>query len=255
MPTATQEALADEKEKSILEEHKQRFSAMKLAPDGIEPCDANGEKLVAGTRVQLFGLQARPDLNNTYGRIVTYNTERGRFGVQREAMLERNGQITFGWVDMEVEAPMAVKPEKLRIAPRLPAAIGTAAGSRRAYAQDAKYVLDWLDSGGHIEARHPVNHDTVLTLACAVGASTLVSALVERGADVEARAKNETTPLMYAAFGGHAEIVRTLLSGGARVDAVNGDGRTALSDATRANHVEVAAMLREAAAAGSGANY
>ena len=61
--------------------------------------------------------------------------------------------------------------------------------------------------------------------------------IVERGADAEARAKNETTPLMYAAFGGHAEIVRTLLSGGARVDAVTGDGRTAL-DVSIAEHLK-----------------
>jgi len=229
---------ADEKEKAILNEQTQRFSAMKLATDGFEPCDSNGEKVVAGTRVQLFGLQARPDLNNTYGRIVTYNAARGRFGVQREEMIDdsqRTGQILFVWVGMEQEAPIAVKPEKLRIAPRLPAAIGTAAGSRRAYALNAKYVLDWLDTGGHIEARHPVCHDTVLTLACAVGASSwassLVRALVERGANVNVRALKETTPLMYAAFEGHSEIVHTLLSAGARVNAVNSDGRTALGDA------------------------
>ena len=205
----------DEKMRAILEEQTQRFTAMELAPEGFEPCDANGEKLVAGTRVQLFGLTKQPHLNNSYGRIVTYSKERGRFGVQREEMVVEDGQVLFGWVDLEDEAPMAVKPEKLRIAPRLPAAIGTAVGSRRGYAQDAKYVLDWLDSGGHIEARHPVYHDTVLTLACANGASALASALVQRGADVEARAIKETTPLMYAAFGGHVEIVRMLLSAGA----------------------------------------
>ena len=244
---------ADEKDKSILKEQTQRFSAMKLATDGFEPCDSNGEKLVAGTRVQLFGLQARPDLNNTYGRIVTYNAARGRFGVQREEMVDdskRTGQILFVWVGMEQEAPIAVKPEKLRNAPRLPAAIGTAAGSRRAYALNAKYVLDWLDTGGHIEARHPVCHDTVLTLACAVGASALVCALVERGANVNARALKETTPLMYAAFAGHSEIVHTLLSAGARVNAVNSDGRTALNDAMMNCHTEVATMLREFGAFG-----
>ena len=259
MPTAmsysdvVQGITADEKDKSILNEQTQRFSAMKLATDGFEPCDSNGEKLVAGTRVQLFGLQARPDLNNTYGRIVTYNAARGRFGVQREEMIDdsqRTGQILFVWVGMEQETPIAVKPEKLRIAPRLPAAIGTAAGSRRAYALNAKYVLDWLDTGGHIEARHPVCHDTVLTLACAVGASSLVRALVERGANVNVRALKETTPLMYAAFEGHSEIVHTLLSAGARVNAVNSDGRTALGNAMMKCHAEVAAMLREAGAFG-----
>lgn len=263
MPTAmsysdvVQGITADEKEKAILNEQTQRFSAMKLATDGFEPCDSNGEKVVAGTRVQLFGLQARPDLNNTYGRIVTYNAARGRFGVQREEMIDdsqRTGQILFVWVGMEQETPIAVKPEKLRIAPRLPAAIGTAAGSRRTYALNAKYVLDWLDTGGHIEARHPVCHDTVLTLACAVGASSwassLVRALVERGANVNVRALKETTPLMYAAFEGHSEIVHTLLSAGARVNAVNSDGRTALGDAMMNCHAEVAAMLREVGAFG-----
>ena len=63
MPTAmsysdvVQGITADEKEKAILNEQTQRFSAMKLATDGFEPCDSNGEKLVAGTRVQLFGLR------------------------------------------------------------------------------------------------------------------------------------------------------------------------------------------------------
>ena len=65
--------------------------------------------------------------------------------------------------------------------------------------------------------------------------SALFSALIERGANVEARAAKETTGLMYAAFTGHAEIVRMLLDneGFVEVNTADVDGHTALHFAAR----------------------
>ena len=42
-----------------------------------------------GARVEIFGLRAKPELNNTFGRIISYNADRDRFGVQREELVRR----------------------------------------------------------------------------------------------------------------------------------------------------------------------
>lgn len=240
--------LTDAYDKQILQSQRERFS-MKLTDDGRELHDADGKQLVAGARVQIFGLRAKPALNNTFGRVVTYQAARGRFGVQLESLVydARTGHQTFMWSN---EPPIAIKHENLRAAPRLPAAVGTAAGSRRDYARNIEYVIDWLDSGGDIEARCPVHNDTLLTLACASGSEALVGELLRRGADVEAAARSQTTALMYtASLTGSVPIAKLLLDAGASVGKVDDFGRDALYKATDEGHKALAKLLREHGAA------
>jgi ankyrin repeat protein len=54
--------------------------------------------------------------------------------------------------------------------------------------------------------------------------------------------------LIEAAQNGRAEEVQALLEGGADVNAKDDDGQTALTVATQAGHTEIAEMLKKAGA-------
>ena len=78
--------------------------------------------------------------------------------------------------------------------------------------------------------------------------STLISALLAKGADVNARSAEGKTALLLAAEKGRDETVRTLLESGAEVDAADAAGQTALERAAREGHRDVVADLRRAGA-------
>ena len=233
-------AATDAEEKDVLQQQTERFGAMELAPGRVVH-DAVGKVCKAGERVEIFGLQGKPELNNTFGRIVSYMADRGRFGVQREEFVHDGEMSYFMWSE---DPPISLKPQNVRLASRMPAAIGTAAGSRRAEARDCKCVLDWLDAGGDIEARHPAHNDTVLTMAVAAGAKELVDQLLKRKADVEATARSNTTALMYAAGEGSYGIVKMLLDASACVGTKDAFGHDALYIARDKDHRAVAKLLR-----------
>ena len=52
-----------------VQKQTEHVARMQLAPDVL---DANGNKVAAGARVEIFGLQSKPALNNTFGRVVAY---------------------------------------------------------------------------------------------------------------------------------------------------------------------------------------
>src|SRR5262245_37237519 len=67
-----------------------------------------------------------------------------------------------------------------------------------------------------------------LVSAAAQGNTEVVKALLARGANIEAHANDDWTPLTIASREGHLETVRVLLESGARVDSHEGGGNTAL---------------------------
>ena len=67
-----------------------------------------------------------------------------------------------------------------------------------------------------------------LNSAIARGHAAVARALIEGGANIEARNADGATPLIIAAFFGHEEIVRMLVHAGANLDAHNKMGYTAL---------------------------
>ena len=75
------------------------------------------------------------------------------------------------------------------------------------------------------------------------GYKDMVRLLLERGADVGARAKKQFTPLHNAALNGHDEVVRLLLERGADIGARNSDGDTALDLANRSDRAEEIARI------------
>ncbi len=79
----------------------------------------------------------------------------------------------------------------------------------------------------------------------AVSAGNLdrVQKLVVQGADVNARAAREETPLMYAALAGQGDIVNYLLQRGADIKARNASGMTTLHAAAYAGNTDIVSLL------------
>jgi parallel beta-helix repeat protein len=83
--------------------------------------------------------------------------------------------------------------------------------------------------------------------AASGGYADTVEALLEAGADVDAKALG-FTPLMSAVKLGRVETVKALLAAGADVNAEGADGRTALMIAKVEGHTEIAKLLKKAGA-------
>jgi ankyrin repeat protein len=75
------------------------------------------------------------------------------------------------------------------------------------------------------------------------GNGDVVEALLDAGAELEARQQEGFTPLMGAAAGGVREIVERLIAAGAETDPCNDAGKTALDFARERGHAHLEALL------------
>jgi len=75
------------------------------------------------------------------------------------------------------------------------------------------------------------------------GHTAASKALVEHGADLQARSKGGFTPLLFGVRNGHIDTVRHLLSAGASVNDAAPDGTSALAMAVINANYELAALL------------
>lgn len=80
---------------------------------------------------------------------------------------------------------------------------------------DTEKVLALLKDGIDVNTTFPIVRTHALMVAAAFGHVDTVSALIERGADVNAKDLTGWTPLHAAAFKGNMQIVRLLLEKGA----------------------------------------
>jgi ankyrin repeat protein len=149
------------------------------------------------------------------------------------------------------------------------AAVGDAEAVRRAWASDpaarsgrspdgwpALHLAAHFDRGEAVEALLAAGADvgmrsdndesnSALHAALAGRAGLrVVTALLARGADVNARDGGGYTPLHIAAFGGDVAVINTLLARGASAEARANDGRTALAIAEDKGHAQAARRLR-----------
>ena len=89
---------------------------------------------------------------------------------------------------------------------------------------------------------------TSLFLASHNGHVEIVKLLLEAGAKVNAKGKNDMTALYLASLNNQTEIVKLLLEAGAKVDAKDNYGDTALYIASLRNNTEIVKLLLEAGA-------
>ncbi len=108
-----------------------------------------------------------------------------------------------------------------------------------------KDVTDEIDRDKSLLQAHSPDGWTPLHLAAFFGQSDLAGALLDRGADVNARSTNSmrNTPLHAAAAGGQIELMRMLLTRGADPNASQEGGWTALHSAAQSGNGEMIELL------------
>lgn len=86
---------------------------------------------------------------------------------------------------------------------------------------------------------------TALTGAVSQNHNEIVKILVSRGAQVDHGYEGGFTPLMHAAFAGNVELVSFLLQNGADPNAKNDEGKTPLTFAQERNNSQIIELLRK----------
>ena len=81
-------------------------------------------------------------------------------------------------------------------------------------------------------------HDAVRS-----GDLSKIQGLVVQGADVNAKAARDETPLIIASLGGKGEIANYLLQRGADIDARNSSGLSSLHAAAYAGYTDIVSLL------------
>jgi ankyrin repeat protein len=102
-----------------------------------------------------------------------------------------------------------------------------------------------LERGADINARARTKFkNTPLQTALLTGQLATAKLLLERGADPLVRQSRGFTPLQEVALLGRRDLVDLLLAAGAEINSRADDGRTAVTEALRGKHPELADYLR-----------
>ncbi|KAM9716168.1 ankyrin-3-like [Menidia menidia] len=104
------------------------------------------------------------------------------------------------------------------------------------------------DHNADVESKMMVNRTTEsgftpLHIAAHYGNINVATLLLNRGAAVDFKARNDITPLHVASKRGNGNMVRMLLERGAKIDARTKDGLTPLHCGARSGHEQVVEML------------
>ncbi len=104
--------------------------------------------------------------------------------------------------------------------------------SEAAFTGDIAAMKQGLAGGADPNAKDPQSGNTLLAAAALMGHTEIVTLLLEHGADVNARSRDDGTALHAAAFLGRTETVKLLLEKGADTTLRNNMGGTAIAGAT-----------------------
>lgn len=107
---------------------------------------------------------------------------------------------------------------------------------------DMIIVKALIDAGADINAKDPYG-ETLLHIASVRGFQKIISLLIAEGADVNARDGRALTPLHAAAWGGHTETAALLIANGAEINARGDDGVTPLLVSTLSGRNETMELL------------
>lgn len=105
-------------------------------------------------------------------------------------------------------------------------------------------IARYLEQGANVAARNRFG-STPLLLAAGNGHRKAVRVLLDAGSDINHRNLAGSTPLIRAAEGGHRRIAKMLIEAGAAVDAVNNKGVSALTAAAFSGDDDVVEKLLE----------
>ncbi len=97
---------------------------------------------------------------------------------------------------------------------------------------DLKFVQKAVTEGMDVNAKNPVTGDPLLFTAALMGHTQVMTLLMEKGADINARKGDGNTALHAAAFLGRTEAVELLLKHDADVNIRNNQGGSAMDNAT-----------------------
>jgi uncharacterized protein len=114
-----------------------------------------------------------------------------------------------------------------------------------AFAGNVENAKLLLDRGADVNARaHTKFRNTPLQAALLTGQYDVTKLLLERGADVLVRQNSGFTPMHSAAFLGRLDLLQLLLDHGAELNSRTDDGRTPISEATRRNQTKAVEFLK-----------
>lgn len=155
------------------------------------------------------------------------------YGGLRKAVLDEDADLVSLYLDAGVPATSGDRRRGL-----LDEAIGTG---------NVEVVKLLLGKGANANGEDYGGRPLVMWVA-ADKESTLLAALLDAGADPNARAAESQTPLISASIGGNLGNVELLLKRGAEVNARMSSGTTALGMAVALGHVAIVRKLIEAGA-------
>lgn len=102
-----------------------------------------------------------------------------------------------------------------------------------------------LDRGADVNARaHTQFRNTPLQAALLTGQYDVTKLLLDHGADVLVRQNKGFTPMHSAAFLGRLDLLQLLLDHGAELNSRTDDGRTPISEAMRRNQTKAVEFLK-----------
>ncbi|KAJ6440942.1 Delta(8)-fatty-acid desaturase [Purpureocillium lavendulum] len=100
-----------------------------------------------------------------------------------------------------------------------------------------------IQRGANVDARNTSDGTIALVCAARNGHESSVRLLIDSGADVNAQDRSSHTALQMAAQNGHESSVRLLIDSGADVNAQDGSGHTALHWAAQNGHQAIVRLL------------
>ena len=89
-------------------------------------------------------------------------------------------------------------------------------------------VRQHIAAGTNLDVQHEVNKSTALIVAATFGKTATSLALIEGGADLEAKNSDGATALQIAAFLCREEVVKALIAAGANLNSRDNSNTTAL---------------------------
>lgn len=170
-----------------------------------------------------------------------------------KALLDQKPVLTFfeacGVGDVEAMKRFLVKDPKLATSW---IEFGWSALHLAAFSGKPEGVRLLLDRGANVEARARTKFkNTPLQAALLCGQYETAKLLLENGADPLVRQSKGFTPIHEGALLGRRDIVDLLLDKGAEINSRTDDGRTAVTEALRAGHPELAAYLKSKGGVGA----